>query len=203
MIGERFGRLVVHARADNFVSRSGKAYPAFQCVCDCGERAVVLGQALRSGNTKSCGCYARDVLSTRKTQINRATYPGEYNSWAQMRSRCHDPKANGYKNYGGRGVSVCDRWASFEQFVADMGPRPAGHSIERKDSSGDYEPGNCCWASRREQSRNTRRTVRVTIDGETLPLVDWAARFGISYGCVRSRIRRGMVAEVALRKPTA
>lgn len=203
MIGERFGRLVVHARADNFVSRSGKAYPAFQCVCDCGERTVVLGQALRIGNTKSCGCYARDVLSTRKTQINRATHPGEYNSWAQMRSRCHDPKANGYKNYGGRGISVCERWASFEQFVTDMGQRPAGCSIERKDTSGDYEPGNCCWASRREQSRNTRRTVRVTIDGKTLPLVDWTVRFGINYGCVRARIRRGMTAEEALRKPVA
>jgi hypothetical protein len=114
-----------------------------------------------------------------------------YWSWVAMRVRCNYPKSERYPNYGGRGIRVCERWSKFENFLADMGQRPNGKTIERRDGNGNYEPSNCVWASTDEQNRNKRSTVNVTIDGETLCLKDWCRRFGLKYITVVMRIRRG------------
>jgi hypothetical protein len=112
-----------------------------------------------------------------------------------MMQRCRNPKSTGWKHYGGRGVKICERWLDFKNFLADMGPRPIGTSIERKERDGDYEPINCRWATAGEQSRNTRRTKLVTFNGETMCLKDWAARLGVRYNTLVLRLLRGWSVE--------
>lgn len=116
-----------------------------------------------------------------------------------MKKRCLNPAERYYFNYGGRGITVCARWLhSFENFYADMGPRPAGASIDRIDSNGNYEPGNCRWATRHEQARNMRSNRRVTIDGETLTVAEWSLRSGIGQATIGVRIRNGWEARAAV-----
>lgn len=115
----------------------------------------------------------------------------EYNIWISMRDRCCNCKDEHFPDYGGRGIRVCERWRKFENFYADMGPRPStGHSIERKDNDGNYEPSNCVWATKKEQARNKRTTVRITFDGQTRPLAEWAEFLGLNYDLLRQRIYR-------------
>jgi len=116
----------------------------------------------------------------------------EYRVWGDMRSRCANPRTNHWKNYGGRGITVCERWCRFENFYADMGPRPsAAHTIERKDNDKGYEPDNCKWATRTTQVRNRRNTVRLTAHGKTLPLIEWARLLGIRYKTLYARYKHG------------
>ena len=113
----------------------------------------------------------------------------EYNAWLAMRPRCSNPKHPCFKHYGARGITVCDRWNSFENFIADMGQRPTDkHELERKDNDAGYSPGNCVWATRPQQMRNTRRTLKITIDGRTLCLKDWCSEFGKKVSVVKTRI---------------
>lgn len=116
-----------------------------------------------------------------------------------MHQRCSNPQHENFKHYGGRGIKVCERWKSFEAFMEDMGPRPTlGHSIERKQVNGDYEPSNCYWATQREQMRNIRNNVKVEIGGEERLLIDECERRGIPYQTAYMRLRRGMAPEQAL-----
>jgi hypothetical protein len=115
-----------------------------------------------------------------------------YGLWEGMIARCYRQSAINYHIYGGRGIFVCDRWLSFENFYADMGDRPNGLSLERKDNDGPYSPENCTWATRTEQSNNTRRNVRLTFNGETLTITQWSSCLGIDISTIRSRIKRGM-----------
>jgi hypothetical protein len=108
-----------------------------------------------------------------------------------MRSRCANQSTTGYKHYGGRGIKCCERWVEFTAFVADMGPRPAGHTLDRIDVNGNYEPANCRWASRATQANNTTKSVRYTLHGELLTLLEVAARVGVNPGTIRSRLHRG------------
>lgn len=151
LMGQRFGRLVVQTYVG---LRGGRS--AWLCTCDCGNSSVVRAAHLKYGSVKSCGCLARET--------GRANLPAEskgnlkhghrtsthtsktYNSWRSMRKRCLEPHSNRYKFYGGRGIKVCPRWDSFENFLEDMGEKPEGHSISRLDHNGHYEPGNCVWA---------------------------------------------------------
>lgn len=128
----------------------------------------------------------------------------EYKIWAGMKVRCNDPNNNGYENYGGRGIAVCKRWLnSFDNFYKDMGRRPSkNHSIERIDNAKGYAPGNCRWATKQEQNKNTRRTARYTYLGKTQCLADWAQEYGLAYSMLRARIyMRGMTIEQALTTP--
>lgn len=124
----------------------------------------------------------------------------EYTAWAGMLQRCRNPKNAAYPDYGGRGITVCDAWRdSFEAFYADLGPRPsARHSIDRIDNDGNYEPGNCRWATAKEQNRNTRRARLLTFDGRTQLLSDWGAELGVHPEAIRGRLRRGWSIEDAL-----
>ena len=128
--------------------------------------------------------------------------PREYNAWHSMKHRCYNPKTAHYKNYGGRGIRICLRWQkSFAAFLADMGPRPAGTSIDRTDNDGNYTPKNCRWATTKEQARNTRRNVWITVNSERLTLSDWAHHLGVSRQMIDARIRAGWTHKAAITTP--
>lgn len=121
-----------------------------------------------------------------------------YESWCAMKKRCLNPRHPAFARYAGRGISICDRWMAFENFLADMGERPAGTSLDRIDNSGGYEPGNCRWATRSEQNRNTRTARVITYRGETRPLVEWASVLGVPYQRTLDRLRSGWPFERAI-----
>jgi hypothetical protein len=125
--------------------------------------------------------------------------PNEYHAWAKMRERCTNPSAKDFKHYGGRGIKVCIEWENFSVFLNDMGRRPAGHTLERRDNGGNYEPSNCYWATWHEQQRNRRNNVRITFQGETLCVSEWATRLGIDHSTIRKRLSKGDPPELALR----
>lgn len=184
--------------------KSGRKWRrVFRCVCDCGVERVVRRDHLLSGQTISCGCYVNQ-----DSYKSRADYHGlqgspEYKIWKGIRKRCYGKNQTGYENYGGRGITMCDRWkSSFKAFFEDMGPRPsANHSIERTNNDGNYEPGNCVWATDFEQNRNRRDNVMLEFRGERLCLTDWARRFGMKKGTLRSRLESGLSVEEALTIP--
>jgi hypothetical protein len=164
------------------------------CVCDCGSETTPETLKLRSGHTTSCGCLARELHG--KIQLSHGGCIGgisaEYSVWRGMISRCNSPANRTYANYGGRGIKVCERWLKFENFLADMGKRPDGTTLDRENNDGDYEPGNCRWATAAQQNRNKRSNIWVHLDdGTKVVLKDYAAMHGIDYHCIYARYTRG------------
>lgn len=181
------------------------------CRCDCGTVRVVAANALVRGMSRSCGCFRVELLkatrpyfppSNRTHGLSRVAVK-EYRAWVSMRARCGRQSHPTYPHYGGRGIAVCERWkASFRSFYDDIGPAPSpAHSLERINNDGCYEPGNVRWATREEQTANTRRTHRITFNGTTLPLKRWARKIGMSGEGLHNRLRRGWSVERALTTP--
>ncbi len=196
MGGQRSGRLVV-VRPSHQDTNNNRWF--WICLCDCGAETIVNGYSLRSCVTRSCGCIrAEQIGRLRRTHGQSETV--EYKTWRQMRGRCNNPRSKDYSFYGGRGISVCSEWSdSFKAFYRDMGPRPsAQHTIDRIDNDGNYEPGNCRWATRKQQSRNTRYNRRITFRGITLCTAEWAEKTGITPGMLRDRLDRGWAVERVL-----
>ena len=204
LTGRRFGGWVVLHRAG--VNSAGSA--TWMCLCDCGSRRVVRGARLTNGSSLSCGCLKSQLNKEKSAHGGQATdgrgrVTPEYNSWQKMIQRCANPEDPSYPNYGGRGIRVCDRWqSSFVAFLSDMGRRPSARmTLERKDTNGNYEPDNCCWATRREQNINQRRSIYLTLGGERLHLTEWAERLGVQPKTLRARLRSGWCDERVLTTP--
>lgn len=191
LANRRYGRLFVV----EYVGKTTKGKSLWLCICDCGEEKIIRGGGLKNG-TRSCGCLQKE-LAAAKT-IARCTTHGrkntpEYRSWLSMMNRCADRHENKYPNYSGRGIKVCDRWKSFENFFADMGVRPKGKTLDRINNDGNYDPSNCRWATRREQNINTSRNIKITLRGETLTISEWAERLGVKYSTLHSVYRRKVI----------
>lgn len=197
MIGHRFTRWLVLAEIPE--RRNGKR--CYQCRCDCGAESICVAGNLRSGISKSCGCLKSERIHDAKFVHGRDTSDRTYQCWSSMRDRCNNPSTRKYNRYGGRGIRVCDRWGSFPNFLSDMGECPPRLTLERKNNDGNYEPSNCRWATRREQSLNKSTTRHVTAFGETKPLTVWTEEKQISFLAVWKRLKRGWPAERALTEP--
>lgn len=154
LTGKRFGQLTVLSRALD----KRRGCPRWLCRCDCGRETTVAGSSLRDGVTHSCGCLAAQFVSMRAAK-HRAVGTPEYEAWHSIKQRCFNPNHKAWKNYGGRGITVCGKWAdSFEVFFADVGPKPNPNAtLDRIDNEGDYRPGNVRWASWQIQNRTQRR----------------------------------------------
>lgn len=189
--GQRFGRLTVLSYAG---TRYG--FRQWNCICDCGNEYVTAGFRLRHRKTRECRNCAYDQIRTHGQHKTRT-----YRTWIAMRNRCQSETSKAYANYGRRGISFCKRWQKFENFLEDMGEAPEGLSIDRINNNGNYEPGNCRWSTRKEQCRNKRNNVRLTMGGETLTLAEWTERYGIRSTTMTKRIERGWSVERAITEP--
>ena len=199
--GQRFARLV----AMKVAKREGtRTY--WLCKCDCGKESVVYITKLRSGHTRSCGCYKMQRISETKKTHGMSGHTKVYDAWVQMRARCTNPSGGRFDKYQARGIVVCARWgASFEVFLKDMGLPPSPkHSLDRIDNDGNYEPGNCRWATPKEQARNKRGLRIVHYCGRDMPLSEALEVAGnlVAYGTAWCRIEvYGLAVAAAIETP--
>lgn len=203
LIGQRFGRLIVIARHKVPGERG-----SWLCRCDCGKETLVTRDSLiRRGDKRSCGCWTKEhgYFSTRFKPTHGAVKTPTYRTWSGMIQRCTNPATTGYGRYGGRGIRVCDRWLeSFENFLADMGERPDGTTLDRINNNGNYEPMNCRWANSKQQGENKRGVKPIELFGEKKSMGAWARdpRCSVSYATAMARISRyGWDAERAITAP--
>lgn len=186
--GKKFGRLTVMG----LVSKRGPS--KWIAECECGVVKEYAGKSLMCGNTKSCGCYARDVhsVTARRTKtIHGRSHTFLHGRWSAMINRCTNPNSPIYKNYGARGIKVCERWMTFVNFLADVGEIPPGKTLDRIDVNGDYEPANVRWATTGEQSLNRRDNRLITVDGVTRAQSQWAEISENDRGLIASRLKLG------------
>jgi hypothetical protein len=199
LTGQEFDRLRVIRFS--FI-KNGRAM--WECVCVCGTVKVVNGQALRSGGTRSCGCLHDESASKPRKHglAKRGEKIPEYGIWKGARKRCNNPNDKRYADYGGRGIQMHHDWDDFSRFFADMGPRPSPkHTLDRIDNNGHYEPGNCRWATKRDQANNRRSTPLLEFNGETMSLAQWARRVGLPAHILNGRKRLGWPMEKILYTP--
>lgn len=171
------------------------------CICECGSERTVFRSNLVTGRSKSCGCF--NLEKVKEGRKHGMAGSPEAKAWGAMKQRCLNPNNPKYASYGGRGITVCDRWReSFESFYEDMGARPSPeHSIDRVDNDGPYSPENCRWATRTEQARNQGTNRPISFRGETLCLSEWAERTGLQYDTLKARLQYGWTVEDALTRP--
>lgn len=192
--GQIFGRWTVLAYAGSF---NGMA--SWWCRCECGATAKVCGLKLRQGRSQSCGCL-RLELQTKHGAARRGKESLTYRSYVKAKTRCRNPNNTAYEHYGGRGIEF--RFNSFDEFLKELGPRPSvKHSVDRKDSDGHYEPGNVRWATQKTQMRNRRVNRKITANGVTRTLAEWAELNGIRFNVIIKRIDHGWCNNCAVTVP--
>jgi hypothetical protein len=191
LTGLTFGRLTVLAYDTTDPPRRYR----WHCLCNCGTKTIVRSSFLRGGQTRSCGCLHKE--SARRTCIKRNTIHGksqtpEYHSWYAMKDRCLNSDNPKFHHYGGRGIKICKRWQSFGNFLADMGPRPSPqHSLDRRNTNGDYKPNNCRWVTRDIQVNNTRSSRYLQVGDEILTIAQWSKRLDIPWYRLGWRLKAG------------
>lgn len=186
LTGQKFHRLLVMS----FRGKNAHRRSTWNCLCDCGKSTIVDISSLRRESTKSCGCWLRERLLMHG-HSRRGGTSHSYGSWAGMIQRCTNPESESYKYYGGRGIKICKRWRKFANFLADMGEPAPGLSIDRVNNNGNYEPGNCRWATAEQQANNARSVWAITSNGKTQSAARWAREFGIDKRLIYERIKRG------------
>lgn len=196
--GNRYNHLTVVERADNV----GNGIATWKCLCDCGNYTVVRGSNLKSGAVKSCGCL---MHTTKPTLTHNMSHTVLYRKWASIKRRCYTPSVRDYKNYGERGIKMCDDWKnSFEAFMlwSIQSGYSDGLTIERKDMNGDYCPENCTWIPFQEQQKNRRFCRFITYKGETKTLTDWCKALNLPYKQIHNRMfKLGWSFERAVSEP--
>lgn len=203
LTGQRFGRLTVVSRAEN--TQSGQT--RWNCRCDCGNKKIIMGSSLRKGITTSCGCYRKENLlkcSIKHGKKNTRLYV----VWQGMRRRCFDTNIEAYKNYGGRGITVCPKWLDFESFYTwaiangyDENAKRGECTLDRIDVNGNYEPDNCRWVNMKAQANNMRKNVNLEYNGETKTLREWCELLNLSYNTIYGRLMKGWDIQKALETP--
>ncbi len=200
--GLSFGRLTVVSLSTNRATNRGAIWIY---KCSCGNIVEVRADSLIDNNTRSCGCLQKEISADigRNTITHRASYTVEFNIWSCMLARCTNPNDPAYCNYGGRGIIVCSRWLySFENFLTDMGYRPSSdHSIDRINNDGNYEPGNCRWATAKEQANNRRNNVFYNYNGVDYSLSDISTKYNIKPTTFHQRIAVGWTVAEAIEIP--
>lgn len=188
LTGVRFGRLLV-------IEPTGDR--RWRSICDCGNEAVSKTQSLTSGKAQSCGCLQREIASL-LNKTHGASDTRAHNTWSGIIQRCTNPQTPQFEDYGGRGITVCEEWRDFANFLRDMGQPPPGRSIERRDNSLGYCKENCCWATRKEQQRNRRVNRLITYGGQTRCVTEWAEDAGIAASLLSRRLAAGWTFEEAV-----
>lgn len=185
LTGQRFRHLIVLTKI------AGRAQSL--CRCDCGNSITVANKKLLNGNNGSCGCMRGKARLTHGKSRLSPCGPStpEHQAWTGMRQRCYNPNAQRYPRYGARGIIVCARWHDFAMFLADMGPRPEGMTLDRKNNNGNYEPDNCRWATRKQQQRNHSRNIILSYNGESMTIIEWSEALGLNAGTLSGRFHKG------------
>lgn len=193
--GQTFGLLTA-------IKYEGHSNWSFECACVDKNIVVVNAYNVKSGHTSSCGCFRKETASKRCVTHGSSKTP-EYNTYITILSKCYNPKNKKYKDYGGRGIKMCDRWLEDPQnFLDDMGKRPSDKtSINRINNDGNYEPGNCEWANNTEQANNRRSNRLIMFNGKTQNLTQWSNELGISFNVLRNRLRKNWSVEEAFTIP--
>lgn len=188
---QKFGKLT----AKEMTQKPRNNERVWRCECECGKECLVRPSDLVNNARVSCGCAEKRATHG---QVHKA----ENNVWRQMRQRCLNPNKDTYKHYGGRGITICPEWDSFEQFLKDMGPRPGPyHKLDRLDNNGNYCKENCAWRSQKEQIHNQRHSIRIPYGGKNYSAAEWSRRTGIPVETIRDRYHRGLIPEQIL-EPT-
>ena len=200
--GDVFCRLVVKALYRN---KDSKWYAICQCTCENQTERHVSVRNLITGNTKSCGCYNKDLIIQRSTKHNAKTRGSKdrlYSTWVEMRRRCYTESCKSYENYGGRGITICSEWGDFNNFRdwALSSGYEEGLTIERLNVNGNYEPLNCTWIPKPEQSKNRRMCHFVEYQGLSMTISDWSRYTGISRGTITSRLKKGLPLDEVFKK---
>lgn len=212
-INEKIGMLLLKA---SYYCPDNKRYYV-ECLCDCGINKIIRFDGIKSGTVVSCGCYSKKMAKKHLTELRTShgmSHTSIYNRWINIRNRCNNQNDNNYHFYGGRGIRVCKKWdESFEAFYKDIGDIPSGQTIDRIDNNSHYSCGNCNECKSRgwkfnvqlvpmtRQNRNRRSNIKLTMNGKTMVLQDWAKEIGINPSTVRTRINRGWDIKDALLTP--
>lgn len=195
--GQQFGRLSVKG----FAGFGKRRLAWWECVCSCGAVVTVCGNNLRTGNSHSCGCARTEAARSIFTK-HGDTNSAEYIAWGSMKARCTNPNLKNQHRYIGRGITMCERWRDFSNFLSDMGRKPSPElSLDRIDNDGNYEPDNCRWGTGEQQANNRSTNRMISFSGETLTVAEWGRRLGVPARVIYSRLHSGWSPDRALSTP--